>query len=124
MKLEIFTIFLYHCFSHYCAVLLQFRIVQCCSVMYEQSSVATRSILPGRTLSADSEGWVLTGTGKQSSSSFQTTAAVNGVSNFSFAISELYERQETAMLAFSFEMFHICREVLFKRLFLQSFEQK
>lgn len=78
----------------------------------------------GRTLSTHSEERVLTGTGKQCSSSFQAIAAVKGVSNSSFAISEPYEWQETAMLAFSFEIFHICMNVLFKRLFLYLFEQK
>lgn len=75
-------------------------------------------------LSADSERSVLNGDGKQSSSSFQAIAAVNCVSNFSFAISEHCEWQETAMLAFSLEIFHIRMKVLFERLFLSSFEQK
>lgn len=75
-------------------------------------------------LSVDLEGCSLGGASKQSSSTFKEIAEVDGVSEFLFSISEHYEWQETAVLAFSLEIFHVSMEDVFKRLTLCWHEQK
>lgn len=75
-----------------------------------------RSILLGKMLSADLEGCSHIGADQWSGSFFKEIGAVDEVAGFSFAISEHYEWQETAMLYFSLEMSHVCMEDVFKRL--------